>query len=310
MRGHLRLVVVVGLLLLTSAVARAQPTTVYSNFGAGFSFDTDPFHGWTINGFLAPGVGQQGISNRFTPAETVTFTGARLALSLWSPPANVLVVLQQDNGGLPGTVLEQITVGSLGYSPAVYAVTSVLHPQLQAGAHYWLTVLAPNAGSLAGWQWNATGDVSAGGNFAGTQGGVASGPWGLNPNPVVRGAFQVEGTLVGVVVGIEIKPGEFPNPINVRSAGKTPVAILSDGSFDAASIDPASVRFGATGHEAASARASLEDVDGDGDLDLVLHFPTAHSGLRCGDTAALVTGVTSSGTPIRGADSIVTVGCR
>lgn len=310
MRVPLRVVVVVGLLLLTSTAGRAQPVTVYSNFGAALSFDTDPFHAWTINGFLAPGVGQQGISNRFTPAETVTFTGARLALSLWSPPANVVVVLQQDNGGLPGTVLEQITVGSLGYSPAVYTGTSALHPQLQAGAHYWLTVLAPNAGTVAGWQWNATGDVSTGSNFGGTQSGSAAGPWGLDPNPVTRGAFQIDGNLVGIVVGIEIKPGEFPNPIQVASAGKTPVAILSAGGFDAASIAPGSVRFGRTGHEAAASHAALEDVDGDGDLDLVMQFPTADTGLGCGDTAALLTGVTTGGTPVRGADSIVTVGCR
>ncbi len=49
-----------------------------------------------------------------------------------------------------------------------------------------------------------------------------------------------------------------------------PVAILTTGTFDASTVNPATVRFGATGTEAAAVHSALEDVDGDGDLDMIL----------------------------------------
>ena len=54
----------------------------------------------------------------------------------------------------------------------------------------------------------------------------------------------------------------------------------------------------------------FEDVDEDGDLDLVLHFMTQESGIQCGDTEVSLTAETFDGQPIQGSDSIVTVGCN
>ena len=55
---------------------------------------------------------------------------------------------------------------------------------------------------------------------------------------------------------------------------------------------------------------SIEDVDSDGDLDLVLHFRTQDTDIQCGDTFASLTGETTSGIAIEGSDSISTVGCK
>lgn len=113
-----------------------------------------------------------------------------------------------------------------------------------------------------------------------------------------------------MLVNIDIKPGSFPNSINPRSKGVIPVAILTTDAFDATTVDPTTVRFGRAGTEAAPLRSALEDVDGDADTDMILHFDTQSTGIVCGDTSASLTGTTFTGQPIKGSDSINTVGCR
>lgn len=111
-------------------------------------------------------------------------------------------------------------------------------------------------------------------------------------------------------VTIDIKPGETPNSINPRSNGVIPVAILSTPSFDARTVDASSVRFGPGKSPEAHGRGHVEDVNGDGRPDLMLHFSTPAAAIVCGQTSATLTGRTSDGRSIRGDDSIVTVGCH
>ena len=113
-----------------------------------------------------------------------------------------------------------------------------------------------------------------------------------------------------VQVTIDIKPGEFPNSINPRSNGVIPIAILTTATFDATTVDPTTVLFGATGTEAAAVNSALQDVDGDGDTDLLLLFNTQATDIHCGDTSASLTGETFSKQAIEGADGIRTVGCK
>lgn len=121
------------------------------------------------------------------------------------------------------------------------------------------------------------------------------------------GAFEVE---ISPFVTIDIKPEEVPNSINPRNNGVIPVAILTNAAFNAANVDPASVRFGATGTEAAAVHSAMEDVDGDGDVDMILHFRTQQTGIACGATMASLTGRTIGGQAFQGSDSVVTRGCR
>ena len=103
-------------------------------------------------------------------------------------------------------------------------------------------------------------------------------------------------------IDIDIKPGSFPNSINPNSNGKIPVAILTTDIFDATTVDRDTVRFGPG--EAAPLRWAVEDVDGDGDLDLVFHFKTRETGIAPGDTEATLIGETFDGVAVEGTDSV------
>ena len=129
----------------------------------------------------------------------------------------------------------------------------------------------------------------------------------LNPNYKLD---YIEYRFGPLPISIDIKPDSFPNTINPRSKGKIPVAILTTDSFDATSVDPTTVLFGPTGSEVAPVHSALEDVDGDGDIDLVLHFVTQHTAITCGNASASLTGSTFSGVKIKGTDSIETVACN
>jgi len=110
-------------------------------------------------------------------------------------------------------------------------------------------------------------------------------------------------------VQIDIAPGELPNRINVKSRGVIPVTILTTSTFDATTVDPLSVTFGP--HDAAEAhnRGHFEDIDTDGDQDLVLHFRIQETGVQCGMTSVPLSGRTTGGQAITGVDVITTVGC-
>ena len=79
-------------------------------------------------------------------------------------------------------------------------------------------------------------------------------------------------------IAVDIKPGSDPNPLNVKSKGVLPVAILGTAAFDVSDVDPDSLRFfnpnaaGVPGYSEYPLRWALEDVDGDGLVDLVSHF--------------------------------------
>ena len=116
---------------------------------------------------------------------------------------------------------------------------------------------------------------------------------------------------VHVEVEIDIKPGAFPNTIQLGSNGTVAVGILSSPGFDATTVDPltvslagAHVRLRGQGKPMSSA----VDLNNDGLLDLVVHVSTEALQLTDGDTEAILDGLTSSGTPIRGTDSVRIVG--
>jgi hypothetical protein len=123
-------------------------------------------------------------------------------------------------------------------------------------------------------------------------------------------AFVAKIGVAVTEVDIDIRPGGDPNATNPSNQGLIPVAILTTEDFDAATVSPPTIQFGPGGASLAHRSGHLEDVDSDGDLDLVLHFHTQQSGIQCGDTKASLTGETFDGQAIQGSDSVVTVGCK
>ena len=88
-------------------------------------------------------------------------------------------------------------------------------------------------------------------------------------------AFLATKISTATPVIVDIKPGSATNPINLNANGVVPIAVLTTADFNAAWIDITSVRFA----NAPASHAAWEDIDFDGDLDLVLHFQISQTNL-------------------------------
>ncbi len=114
-----------------------------------------------------------------------------------------------------------------------------------------------------------------------------------------------------VIVLIDIKPGVYPNVINLGSRALIPVAVLTGGGFDATAVDPTTLAMAGSPVAARGSKAKLlfahPDVDDDGDTDLLVLFDTRNLVLDPGATDATLTGQTYDGTMIQSSDSVVVV---
>jgi hypothetical protein len=98
---------------------------------------------------------------------------------------------------------------------------------------------------------------------------------GLSSDPVFYVA-AIEGDVLGVGVPFDLRPGSCDNPLNTKSKGVLPAAILGSPTLNVSTIDPASIRLAGV----APVRWSIEDVSRpgscaagpDGIPDLVLKF--------------------------------------
>ncbi|GAH97963.1 unnamed protein product, partial [marine sediment metagenome] len=131
--------------------------------------------------------------------------------------------------------------------------------------------------------------------FAITNNGSA--PADVNINGVT---YTISPNEVLFYISIDIKPGSEPNSINLGAKGVVPVAVLTTEVFDASTIEPSTVTFAG----AAPVRWVFEDVNNDGDLDLLFHFKTQELNLTDSSTSAALTGQTTDGDNFVGSDPV------
>jgi hypothetical protein len=131
----------------------------------------------------------------------------------------------------------------------------------------------------------------------------------LDNGDIFYGEGRVE-IVEAIDVEIDIKPGSFPNSINLCSKGKVPVAIFSTPEFDATTIDPGTVTLAGAGVAVKGKgkrnrlMASFEDKNDDGIMDLVVHVSTQELEISNSDELVVLEGETYDNIPIIGSDSI------
>jgi len=129
---------------------------IHSNLGPGDSFD--PASGWVVATLASIDHVDQAIAMPFTVIGTnYTFTSAELAMWLVGGTSPLEISLTADASGVPGDVIETISVNLPVGDPALVTATSTLNPSLTAGSIYWIAAVA-------------SGDLSSVWKFAGPPG--------------------------------------------------------------------------------------------------------------------------------------------
>lgn len=179
-----------------------------------------------------------------------------------------------------------------------------------------ITVEARTADSEAGLGGQAFSPVTNGdafllpGRFIEVRVTLKASPEGVSP---VLSDIRIQAEIE---LDVDIKPGSYPNSINIkRATGVIPVAVLGSAYFDVTMTDVTTLVFGPGGalpaHDLTDPLTysdHLQDVNEDGYMDLVSHYPVAETGLTKDDTEACISGVTLAGIPIAGCDSVRIVG--
>src|SRR6266704_266835 len=210
-------------------------------------------------------------------------SGVDTYIAIFKPDSTILQA--NDDGG----ILDLGSVSTLDslISNIRLPVTGTYTVGVTSSAHPFLATGGGTVGS-SGFNMNLTGSYTL--VISGVSDPVQPAP-APAPAPVVQ------------QINIEIRPGtpEQP-PINPKSKGSIPVALLSHSGFDAFGVDTQSLTFGHSGNEHSLIRCFKEtrDVDGDGRPDLLCHFDNEKTEFEPSDAAGIVKGRMAAGGQFEG----------
>ncbi|MCH7869962.1 MAG: hypothetical protein IH881_19885 [Myxococcales bacterium] len=214
--------------------------------------------------------------------EGLAYIGSHDSISVFdvSNPAEPVEISSADDGGSAILVQNGFAYSAGRWGLAVHDVEEPLHPVLMGGFPAergdWRGLELAN-----GLIYGATGS-----------GGLQI----VDLGPEYTRLLPVE---------IAIRGDGESGAVNLASRGVIPVAVLGAPDFDVTEIDRSTLRFApASATPAHKIGGHLDDVNGDGHLDLVSHFRIQESGISETDEKACVTGQTFSETPFEGCSAI------
>ncbi len=122
------------------------------------------------------------------------------------------------------------------------------------------------------------------------------GPYTLN----ISGASVAQKTMQ---INIQVKPGSNElAPLNPKSQGKVPVAIMGAAGFDVSNIKQNTLSFGSTGNEKSLSKCQkvTRDINHDGYADKLCHFENNLAGFKSGDIEGVLKGTMAGGASFEG----------
>ena len=173
---------------------------------------------------------------------------------------------------------------------------------LSWGQHYWYVTTMTQDGDYFA-------IINPGGGF-----GMGDDWWNPGAPDLYDASFRLSGYMLPspIEVEIDVKPGSYPNTINLGSNGVVPVAILSSAEFDATQGDPDTIELAGSGvavrGKGNKLMAHEQDVNSDGLMDMVVQVETENLDPgQLQDGYAVLTGMTYDLEAFEGIDEITIV---
>jgi hypothetical protein len=290
----------------------------------------DPFSGTKNNGTYNLSAGKLQADSLVYVAGRLNYSGGEMVLGDWADDQSAWVVGALTNDGttnlsksgvrtLDGNVINNgtfETVNTNGYFPETFTNNAAFISD--SSVNRFTDLIIGVDGSMQGGGedlWYVGGRLlgvniahNTVTNIAGAKGMYVYYVPSVPENAYLKGkTYNLTGggkltpkSTVPTLVGIDIRPGIYPNDVDLKSKDEVPVAILTTADFDANSVDIVTVALAG----AKRARCAWEDVNNDGRVDLLCHFKTKNLNLDKESTVAILTGKTLDGTNILGMDTV------